>query len=230
MTRTHYDVIPPEELRCCWMSAGILSYQLCDRSFDCDHCPLDRAMSKHLPRPAERVGIPRERRYSANHCWVERRRGNAVRIGIEPRLAGALLNPKAVVLPSYGQQIRRGEVCVWIIMEEEAFPLASPVDGEVSACNRKVIDEPRLLRVSDEGWLFQLSVTPEAWKGAGLLAEREATERFALDAARLNEALLAEHPDPAVGVTLADGGQPLQAVADIIGAKRYVAILRRLFP
>ena len=38
-----YPVSPPEQ-RCVWMSAGILTYQLCDRGFDCANCPLDKAM------------------------------------------------------------------------------------------------------------------------------------------------------------------------------------------
>jgi glycine cleavage system H protein len=229
MTSAHYDVIPPEELRCCWMTAGILSYQLCDRGFDCDHCPLDAAMRKNLPRPAQSGSATHERRYSANHCWVERRRENTVRVGIEPYLAGALLIPKAVVLPSLGQRLCRGQSCVWIIMDGETFPLTSPVDGEVTACNRQVSDEPRLLRTPEDGWLYQLRITDEAWDEAALLDERGAAARYAPDAARLKEALMAETAQP-VGMTLADGGQLLQSVADLIGPKRYVAILRRLFP
>lgn len=30
--------------RCVWMLAGVVSYRLCNRAFDCDHCPLDRAL------------------------------------------------------------------------------------------------------------------------------------------------------------------------------------------
>jgi len=30
--------------RCVWMTAGVVSYRLCNRAFDCDHCPLDRAL------------------------------------------------------------------------------------------------------------------------------------------------------------------------------------------
>jgi glycine cleavage system H protein len=230
MTRERYDVIPPDELRCCWMTAGVLAYQLCDRSFDCEHCPLDAALRKHLPPPARRGAAPRARRYSANHCWVDRRRGNTVRVGIEPQLAGALLPARAVVLPSVGQELRRGQSCVWIVMDGETFPVASPLDGQVSAFNRKVIGEPPLLHAAEEGWLFQLRTTPQALEEAGLLGDREAAARYALDAARLSEALVAETSTPHVGVTLADGGRPLPSAADLLGAKRYVDVLRRLFP
>ncbi len=32
------------EARCVWMLAGVLSYRLCNRAFECDRCPLDRAL------------------------------------------------------------------------------------------------------------------------------------------------------------------------------------------
>ena len=30
--------------RCVWMEAGVVGYKLCDREFDCDHCPFDAAL------------------------------------------------------------------------------------------------------------------------------------------------------------------------------------------
>lgn len=39
--------IAPIRNRCIWMEAGILSYLLCDREFDCENCPLDDAMRSH---------------------------------------------------------------------------------------------------------------------------------------------------------------------------------------
>ena len=29
---------------CVWVTAGVLNYKLCDRDFDCEHCPLDAAL------------------------------------------------------------------------------------------------------------------------------------------------------------------------------------------
>jgi hypothetical protein len=29
---------------CVWMRAGVIRFWLCDRNFDCDHCPLDAAL------------------------------------------------------------------------------------------------------------------------------------------------------------------------------------------
>ncbi len=49
-----YPVVPPDEMKCVWMTAGVLTYQLCDRQGDCEHCPLDLALNPFTRnRPAE---------------------------------------------------------------------------------------------------------------------------------------------------------------------------------
>jgi glycine cleavage system H protein len=36
-----YSLIPKRELRCVWMTAGLLSYKLCKYDLQCERCPLD---------------------------------------------------------------------------------------------------------------------------------------------------------------------------------------------
>lgn len=38
-----------EPLKCIWMLAGVLTYRLCDRQYDCEHCPLDAALRETAP-------------------------------------------------------------------------------------------------------------------------------------------------------------------------------------
>ena len=33
---------------CIWMDAGAVAFRLCDRGFECDHCPFDAAMLEFL--------------------------------------------------------------------------------------------------------------------------------------------------------------------------------------
>lgn len=35
-------------LDCVWAKAGVISYKLCDREFDCDHCPFDSVMKQEF--------------------------------------------------------------------------------------------------------------------------------------------------------------------------------------
>jgi hypothetical protein len=83
----------------------------------------------------------------------------------------------------------------------------------------------------DQGWLFDLSVEGGSDEMEKLLNDRKAAESFARDDARLkqllHQALLNERP--AVGPTLADGGEMHREVADILGAKKYFSILTKVF-
>jgi hypothetical protein len=42
--RARLYLYPPGELKCVWMSAGLLDYRLCSREGHCEICPFDQAM------------------------------------------------------------------------------------------------------------------------------------------------------------------------------------------
>ncbi len=42
--KTISKVIPDGELNCIWAEAGLVSYKLCDRNYECDECPFDMVM------------------------------------------------------------------------------------------------------------------------------------------------------------------------------------------
>ncbi len=57
--KTISKVIPEGELNCIWVDAGLVSYKLCDRNFECDECPFDQVMrQKSIPASATRAGKP----------------------------------------------------------------------------------------------------------------------------------------------------------------------------
>ena len=39
--KNYYQLIPRKELKCVWMTAGLLSYKLCKYNLQCEKCPLD---------------------------------------------------------------------------------------------------------------------------------------------------------------------------------------------
>jgi glycine cleavage system H protein len=39
--KNYYQLIPKEDLKCVWMTAGLLSYKLCKYDLQCEKCPLD---------------------------------------------------------------------------------------------------------------------------------------------------------------------------------------------
>jgi glycine cleavage system H protein len=242
-----YHVVPPGELGCVWMNAGIVSYRLCDRMYDCDSCPLDAAMRKHMvPQAVEQgadaissspspspEGLRSGLRYSPNHCWSREITPHLVRIGMEPSLSAALLAPRAIVYPNEGQSLKRGQTCLWIVTEGGTLPVESPLDGVLRRTNSLLLEAPHLLNEDpfERGWLFDLEIDPAETRAANLMSADQAAPKFSEDESRLMDliARALQGNRPQVGVTLADGGQRLQNIADILGPAKYFNLLRQIY-
>jgi len=52
-------VIPDGEMNCVWVDAGLVSYKLCDRGFECENCPFDRVM-RQQPNPVSESVVVRQ--------------------------------------------------------------------------------------------------------------------------------------------------------------------------
>ncbi len=242
-----HHIVPPDELCCVWMTAGILSYQLCDREFECDDCPLDGAMRKHFShraeafeaesKPAPSAAPPQVLRegcrYSSNHCWIRQENPNLLRIGLEPGLSRALLAPRAVVYPTRGQRIHKRQTCLWIVMEGGTLPFESPCDGIIRGTNRQLAENPRLIQSQpfEDGWLLELDVEDAASQMAESLDVEAVRPSYAASEGRFRELLdgALRKGQPSVGATLADGGQLLQNIADLLGPSRYFSIVRKVY-
>ena len=240
-----FHLIPPGEMRCVWMTAGVLAYQLCDRMLDCEDCPLDAAISRRFSSRAVEVEHPalppavsplismEGYQYSRNHWWGRRISGERVRLGIETDLAQALLAVKTIVFPSPEQHVGKGQTCVWVVMEGGTLPLDAPLGGVVREVNRDLVTRPHLLCLEPfgDGWLCEMEVDRPEAIAEDLFSADEARPKFAADRKRfmasLHGALRGNRS--AVGPTLADGGEMLQNFSEILGPSRYFAIVRRTY-
>jgi glycine cleavage system H protein len=55
LEREGTSLFPPEEAKCVLMTAGVLTYRLCDRDYDCENCPLFQAVRQ--ASRAESLGL-----------------------------------------------------------------------------------------------------------------------------------------------------------------------------
>jgi len=239
------------------MEAGILSYLLCDREFDCARCPLDEAMRSHYS-PARKEnpgsigtphdgargdlrepGVPRTG-VTADHVGVTARGDGTLRIFLEETAAATLPPLKSVVMPVPGRKIAAGSPCCWLIFEGGTIPIRIPFQGMVERVNRELTVHPHL--AADDpaaaGWLFD--VTPADMAGAceTLLTPGEA-DALNFGDGEIYRRLIAECIQPAgapagktgtSGVrTMQDGGHPVGDLPEIIGPVKYLEIVRRAF-
>lgn len=242
----NYPIVPPSELRCVWMTAGVLSYQLCEKKFDCEQCPLDLALrQRYVSGQPERlrpepIGGDRTTheatggmRYARKHVWVRATGEHMARVGIDPGLASVLVSPKAVVLPANGEQLEKNKMCCWIVMDGGTLPLISPVAGKVRSTNTYLAENPLAVCLSPlgQGWLFELSVQGAIGDDPELLSVPDAAAVFAHDDQRFQTLLSAElsKGGAVVGQTLADGGQPLSSISEMLGPSKYFKIVRSVY-
>lgn len=244
--RGKYSLIPPSEFRCVWMAAGILSYQLCERQFDCDHCPLDSALRTIPPRPssmeptvsspaksAEKLKLIPGYLYSRRHCWIRSQSDTVVRIGVESMLAAMIGAPRTVVLPSLSERVQADKVCAWIVIEGGTIPVYSPLDGEVTKVNMLLMDQPHDLCSDsmEHGWLFELTTGEEIFNRSSLFRIGEAERIYRDDERRFQALVSAElrKHHAVAGATLPDGGQVVHNIAAMVGAEKYYQMLREVF-
>ena len=233
------------QYRCVWMTAGILSYQLCDRTLDCDNCPLDKAMRMHFGgkhttdkiSPAEKLSSsPRNLPgylYSRNHCWITFPAEHVARIGIEPMLAALLISPKETVLPSPGEPIEYDHFSCWIILEGGAYPLTSPISGITLRTNPLLANDSYVICTQPltNGWLFEADIEPEKLRTFHLMTKEEARGKYEMDFSHFNRLLSTAHgvKNINMGTTLQDGGQLVQNLGPFSESGTYLQILMEAF-
>lgn len=241
-----FHVIPPDESKCVWMTAGILSYQLCDRKFECEECPLDIALrqrfTQHQPavkreRPATPVRTADESRvgvlFGRKHLWMKRKGDNSVRLGIEPGMASVLVSPMAIVLPALGAQIARNKACSWIVLGGGTLPMMSPITGKVTATNSMLAEHPHAVCASplDEGWLFELSVNAADVVDADVLATADVARIYSEDERPLKHHLSTDPGKVESGnyQSQTEHGRAIERLSERLGPTEYLKLLRDIY-
>jgi glycine cleavage system H lipoate-binding protein len=236
----------PKKNRCVWMEAGILSYLLCDREFDCDHCPLDEAMRSHFSSAGKKTGQPDAAEapagtaitgsrayFTADHLQVTLLDGGTARLSIEPGLARILPPVKSVVLPHPGQSITPDSFSCWLVLDGGTLPLKLPVGGTVTSLNPLLAEQPHRVNGSDagEGWLFEFTPDDRTAFRRAFLKPGEAEARYVSDLDTFRRlAIECLHPEGArAGHTLPDGGRFVDDLSTMIGPVKYLEIVRRVY-
>ncbi|UCF68316.1 MAG: hypothetical protein JSV80_03175 [Acidobacteriota bacterium] len=242
MSRLH-PILPSGAEPCVWMSAGLVSYKLCDRDFDCEHCPLDAALrgdARAIGAPADAEpapmtwSFPTDRLYSSGHLWIqprERDGSTLMRLGLDAlavALLGTCLRVRWGKLP---RELDSGEAFCELELDVGRLPLSAPESGRLVTRNEQLDGDPRRLLSNPygAGWIAELSV-PDAENQHQLLSARDAREQSQLDLKRFRRfaAIQMLTDGGGLGQVLADGGERLTDVRQMLGAPGYLRLLREL--
>lgn len=150
---------------CIWTEAGVLNNKLCDRDFQCEHCPLDAALRdqsdmcreeepaldyveltlpvdeglpesiKQLLAPFLALRICTDLRYSSRHVWIRLLPNGMVRCGLDAFAAALLPTDSQIVVVANKTFVREGEDFGWVYGGCRTLPLSAPVSGTVICRN-----------------------------------------------------------------------------------------------
>jgi glycine cleavage system H lipoate-binding protein len=181
--------------KCVWMWAGLLTYRLCDRGYDCEACPVDALFrTRQLEGPTSRVPTPMpttgarlvgapDRFHDPQHLWLRVLPEGQVQIGLDPMAARLLSPAEGFSTPRPGTHLRRGDRSVVAQLPEGQVSFASPLTGHVVRTHRMTTERIRaiLSRPYSRAWLFILSVPRLERQLARFLFGRDASVHLARD-------------------------------------------------
>jgi len=246
------------DAQCIWVAAGVLSYRICDRNFECETCELYHALrgdaaavlpdlasvaEAHEAADADAAGayvrrltagcaLKFDRAYSRGHFWIERDLSGELLIGLGEHVVRVLYPVDGVVMPRPGVRLKRGEPCGWITRGRVQVPLTMPVSGEVRAINADAADALRCGgRRQDVEWLFRLHPLEDPDAVPGCYRGEEAVAWY-LGTMQLLRRHLEEALTPAgipVGPTMADGGVVDINLETVLGRERFERLVDELF-
>src|SRR5512141_982448 len=160
---------------CYWMQGGLVDYKLCDRDFDCEHCPFDQVFHGQVTKTASQPStfaaagpfepdwarrVRQSRKdgtgiqgcevagalfYHPAHAWVRIEDGGCVRVGLDDFAVRILGRPYLVTLPEPGSALRAGEGCWQFTHQAGVSVLVAPVSGRVKEINPALAQRPALL-------------------------------------------------------------------------------------
>lgn len=233
---------PARDETCVWMHAGVLAYRLCNRNFDCEHCPLDAAL-RGDPRAAIRgdaptrairaAPFPDDRRYSRGHTWLKPldAQGARLRFGLDAFAACVIGAPRCVAGPTPPHPLDRDDPACCLGLAEGDLPLGAPLPATLGRRNPVLESDPGAL-VTDpygDGWIVELTPrSPDDLRR--LLRADDARRQALLDLRRFRRRvafeLLSEAPDS--GPRRHDGQEATTDLRELIGAECFLDLLREL--
>jgi glycine cleavage system H lipoate-binding protein len=244
------------ELPCVWVSAGVLSYRLCDRQYECEDCPLYQALrggtaSEH---GAELAAAPSrgddlegrlladlgagctlhlDRPYSGEGLWLESEPGGTLRVGMDDYTLRLLQPLDGVVMPRAGVQLPRGAPCAWLNRGRHAIALRCPLACELTEIHpHPALAAPTSEEREADRWWFR-AIPHESLGMVPGLHRNEALLSWFLGRVRAVHGQLSAVMHPAgasAGTSLADGGLPLRDLEQVLGRERFDTLVGTLFP
>jgi glycine cleavage system H lipoate-binding protein len=230
--------------KCVWMWAGLLTYRLCDRAYECTSCPVERLFhpgSAGEPRqmrgpesagrkdPAAMDAAP-DRFHDPQHLWLRVLPNGRAQMGFDPMAARLLGNATEIKLPQAGVRLRKGDPAVAVRVKQGEIRFQSPISGVVERVHRIAHSRIALAlsRPYSRAWMLVVKAPRLEERLHEFLVGREARLHLAQDWNHFREdSLRLAGGDLTAQPALPDGGDLDLNQLEQIGSTPYFTLLCR---
>jgi glycine cleavage system H lipoate-binding protein len=236
--QAHVD--PDAAPKCVWMTAGMVTYKLCDRELRCDGCPLDAelrhavATSTGAQRPAADDPMTVDASggllfFARNHVWVRVERSDAVMVGLDDFMLRLLAKVTRCFLPARGAVVVKGDGMAIVVCGEISFVVDSPISGRVVKRNAELLRHPAVAldQPAAKSWLLHFDPANLFGEMNLLLTGRRALAWQREEIAKLEVFLgtLPRQQLAQLGPLMGDGKARLDTLSPAVGPESYYRIV-----
>ena len=186
----------------------------------------DAASPRLQPSCVAGFELPENRRYHQGHTWALQESPTLVRVGLDDfaaRLAGKI---DGIMLPKRGQWLRQGQKFATLLRDGQKTDLVSPVEGEVTDVNEKLLANIQLTNADPygQGWFVAVLSQDLPTNFRNLLNGSLARKWMAESASRLQARI------PALaGAVAQDGGVAVHDLTVQMPVEKWAEITREFF-
>jgi glycine cleavage system H lipoate-binding protein len=215
---SNFHDLSAAQRRCRHELTARIAARICPNGFDCRQCDqydeLAARPSKITADDAFGFDLPQDRLYHRGHAWVKPNDDGTVDVGLDDFGARLIGDPDAIDLPAEGSRLEVNGTGWTMTKGGQEIRVLSPVEGTVVATGGP----------GDE-WLLRVK-PPEGKTSLKHLLRAEETCAWLLrEVERLQQSLSPQ----AIGVSLADGGQPVRDLTKAYPQANWDAVWGEVF-
>jgi len=237
MSADYYNTLL-NDLKCIWMTSGLVSYKLCSRQFDCDNCEFDKVFRNDLKPLSEKNSAEKNNEsnpidaiigrikyenfnekmiYLQNQLVIKKLFGNAYYLGINPIILSTLSNVNLISFTN-DNNIKRGQIILSIEGGWGKKEFISPIDFLLI---EKFCIMPAGFNLNK--W-FAILISNETIESQYNFAQwNNEKERL------IKNLKLYLNANQEIGKTLMDGGEKVKSIDQMLGMNEYLGLINDVF-
>jgi hypothetical protein len=229
------------DLKCIWMTSGLIKYKLCDREFDCENCEFDKVIRnlstgnqvsceknntaetesedplKRLIKRIEQENYDNKIIYLKNQLVIKNLFGNAYYLGINPAVL-FMLDDFDLINEFHSSEIKQNQI---ILSLEGSWGIKQ----FISPINFMIIEKINFYQFKLNQWYAVILFNE------GDIDDFRYTEtEWINEKNRLINILKSYIPlKPQIGTSLMDGGEKIKYFHQYLGRDEYINLLNGVF-